>query len=105
MSPYIYVAALSIPWHSAGMFRGSFADSCAFHEVTSHTARSRIRGKNGYGIFCVHNGDGRTVDRAQRSERLMAEMMAFSALVVMEESMPTPQMIWDSASSPTWHST
>ena len=41
----------------------------------------------------------------QRSERLMAEMMAFSALVVMDESMPTPQMIWASASSPTWHST
>lgn len=40
-----------------------------------------------------------------RLERLTAEMMAFNALVVMEESMPTPQTICVSSASPTWHST
>ena len=41
----------------------------------------------------------------QRSERLMAEMMAFSELVTMEVSMPTPHTICVSSSSPIWHST
>ena len=41
----------------------------------------------------------------QRIERLMAEMMAFSELVIIEESMPTPQITVVSASSPISHST
>ena len=41
----------------------------------------------------------------QRSERLMAEMMAFNELVTMEVSMPTPHTICVSSSSPIWHST
>lgn len=44
-------------------------------------------------------------ERTQRSERLTAEMMAFSELVEIEESMPTPQMIRASGASPIWHST
>ena len=41
----------------------------------------------------------------QRSERLMAEMMAFSELVTMEVSMPTPHTMLVLSSSPIWHST
>lgn len=47
----------------------------------------------------------RSLGAIQRSERLMAEIIAFSELVMIEESMPTPQMIWLSPSSPIWHST
>ena len=43
--------------------------------------------------------------RNQRSERLMAEMMAFSELVTMEVSMPTPHTMLVLSSSPIWHST
>ena len=49
--------------------------------------------------------DGGTYGTAQRIERLMAEMMAFSELVIIEESMPTPQITVVSASSPISHST
>ena len=42
---------------------------------------------------------------AYRIDRLMAEMMAFSELVIIEESMPTPQITVVSASSPISHST
>lgn len=41
----------------------------------------------------------------QRSERLMAEMMAFSELVTIEVSMPTPHTMLVLSSSPIWHST
>ena len=43
--------------------------------------------------------------RNQRSERLMAEMMAFSELVTIEVSMPTPHTMLVLSSSPIWHST
>ena len=49
--------------------------------------------------------DGGTYGTAQRIDRLMAEMMAFSELVIIEESMPTPQITVVSASSPISHST
>lgn len=49
--------------------------------------------------------DDGTYGTAQRIERLMAEMMAFSELVIIEESMPTPQITVVSASSPISHST
>jgi len=42
--------------------------------------------------------------RNQRSERLMAEMMAFSELVTIEVSMPTPHTMLVLSSSPIWHS-
>ena len=32
-------------------------------------------------------------------------LMALSELVVIDESMPTPQMMLDSGDSPIWHST
>ncbi len=35
----------------------------------------------------------------------MAEMMAFSELVTMEVSMPTPHTMLVLSSSPIWHST
>lgn len=41
----------------------------------------------------------------QRSERLMAEIMAFSELVTMDVSMPTPHTMLVLSSSPIWHST
>ena len=35
----------------------------------------------------------------------MAEIIDFRALVVIDESMPTPHTICASSASPTWHST
>lgn len=45
-----------------------------------------------------------TLGKYQRIERLIAEMIAFRELVVIDESMPTPQMICALASPPIWHS-